>query len=77
MPDKTQLQRTMQLKQLNAKQQKEDADLAARHQAQLKQLPAGVSAAQLQQQQQNETKAQDVRHQQERDQLDKQFKKPN
>lgn len=77
VPDKTQLQRTMQLKQLNAKQQKEDADLAARHQAQLKQLPAGVSAAQLQQQQQNETKAQDVRHQQERDQLDKQFKNPN
>ena len=67
----------LQRKQLIARQQQEDADLAARQQAQLKQLPPGASAAHLQQQQQNEKRAQDERHQRERDQLDKQFRKPN
>jgi hypothetical protein len=65
----------MQRKQLVARQSQEDADLAARQQAQLKQLPAGTSAAALQQQM-NEKRAQDERHQKERDQLDKQFRKP-
>ena len=71
----TQQQWITQRKQLIARQTQEDADLAARQQAQLKQLPTGASAAQVQQQQ-TEKRAQDERHQKERDQLDKQFRKP-
>lgn len=66
----------VQRKQLVGRQSQEDADLAARQQAQLKQLAAGTSAAALQQQQMNEKRTQDERHQKERDQLDKQFRKP-
>jgi hypothetical protein len=43
----------------------------------LKQVPAGTSAAAIQQQQTTEKRAQDQRHQRERDQLDKQFRQPN
>jgi len=74
--DQQQQQWIAQRKQLVARQAQEDADLAARHQAQLKQLPAGTSPAALQQQQAKEKQAQDERHQRERDQLDKQARKP-
>ena len=76
MADKNQQQMILLRKQLMARQQKEDADLAARQQAQLKALPPGTSPAQLQKQQQNEKRALDQRHQQELAQLDKQIKKP-
>jgi hypothetical protein len=76
--DAAQLQQQWMLerKQLLTQQSREDADLVARQQAQLKQLPAGTSPAQLQKQQQTERQAQDVRHQKERDQLDQRYRKP-
>ncbi|MGH7592547.1 MAG: DUF6600 domain-containing protein [Gemmatimonadales bacterium] len=76
LPDQAQQQWALQRKQLNARQQQEDAALAARHQAQSHASPPGMTPAQIQQQQQNETRAQDERHQKERDQLDKQYRKP-